>query len=104
MIYFGHMKRGLVILIPLLALVGFGCARTATNDVTSECQKAQYPFACVLDKAMAAKDPSICAQIEREKVMICVAGYEEIIGSKVACEDLKNPVSISDCKLARPIK
>ncbi|MFA6447179.1 MAG: hypothetical protein WCW31_02875 [Patescibacteria group bacterium] len=98
------MKRGLVILIPLLALLGFGCAKKVANDAKSGCEKAQYPFACVLDKAMAAKDVSICTQVEREKVMTCVEGYEEIIGSKVACEDLKNPVSISDCKLVRPTK
>lgn len=104
MIYSIHMKQGLAIALIFLSMAGLGCSKKSTESPLADCQNSQFHFACVLDKAMAAKDPSICAQVEQEKAMTCVAGYEEIIGSEVACEDLKNSILISDCKLERGTK
>jgi len=99
MIYSGHMKPGLVILLSFLAMMGFGCAKKAAIIASpANCQKAEYPFACVLDKAMAAKDPSLCVEAGDEKIANCINGYQEVTGLKINCAELKNPATAAACE------
>lgn len=113
MIYSGHMpyceqnrtmKWGLAALIPLLVFTGFGCSKKTVETSQTDCQKAQYPFACVLDKAMAAKDPSLCIEAGNDRIMTCISGYEEVTGIKINCAELKNPAVAAACVQAHKTK
>lgn len=68
--------------------------RLAEEDA---CANAQYPFACYLDKAMAAGDPSLCRNAGFGKVGDCLRAYSEILEIDVKCSEFQDPTFEVEC-------
>jgi len=89
-----------------ISLTGWGCKRQASPaqqqsaksaPAIEKCQKANQPFACILDAAMAADDPTLCVYAGEAKRMNCLNGYMEITGAPVACEVIQDPKFNAEC-------
>lgn len=66
---------------------GFGLNGKAS---ATSCETAQFPFACYLDKAMAAKDINLCNDVGLAKRVDCLKAYAEILGVNLDCNLIKD--------------
>lgn len=78
--------------------VGFGLK--ASKASSASCETAQYPFACYLDKAMAAKDPNLCNTAGPAKRIDCLNAYAEILGVALDCNLIKDIDFKTSCQAA----
>ena len=65
-----------------------------------DCATAQFPFACYLDKAMAAKDPGLCMAAGRGKRSNCLQSYAEIMNAEIDCGQISDPEFSAECSMA----
>jgi len=103
-------KLSFTLFATVCVLAGWGCKHQATpvsdknvdaGSVAGQCEKAEQPFACVLDQAMAARDPNICAAAGEVKRVTCLEAYAEILSEPVACAAVKDPKFKFDCLQAQ---
>lgn len=92
---------GLVIVIVLGAFIywkfGYPGSPKFGAKAGDECAKAKYPFACRLDKAMAAQDLNLCAVAGSERVN-CLKAYAEIQEIELDCSKLQDVGFREECK------
>jgi hypothetical protein len=118
LVYYLQYMRNLgitsILGLSLLAVLGGGCGgqeprgslappKTQVGPSTlplSDCKDANNVFACILDRAMDAKDPSVCATAGEEKRMNCVRAYVEITGAPVECRVFMDPKFRAECEKA----
>ncbi len=75
-----------------------GCNKTDMEPrLSANCSEAEYPFACYLDKALAAKDPNLCNQNDIPRIT-CLTAYEEIMADPVICANLADPLFGRECE------
>jgi hypothetical protein len=75
-----------------------GCNKTDMESrLSANCSEAEYPFACYLDKALAAKDPNLCNQGAIPRIT-CLTAYEEIMENPIACNELADPLFGQECE------
>lgn len=67
--------------------------------VKMDCATAQVPFACYLDKAMAAKDPNLCLNAGAAKKLDCLEAYKEILGVEVDCAVIQDADFQRECMM-----
>lgn len=67
--------------------------------VKMDCATAQVPFACYLDKAMAAKDPNLCLDAGAAKKLDCLEAYKEILGVEVDCANIQDADFQRECMM-----
>lgn len=70
------------------------------KGLAENCEEAQFPFACYLDKAMAADNPGLCQAAGREKRTNCLTAFAEIMGKEVDCAKLEDVGFRVECELA----
>lgn len=92
---------GVVVIIVLGAVIYWKFGSTdGQNLVTKakdECPQAKYPFACYLDKAMAANDLNLCAAAGAERVN-CLKAFVEIQEVELDCSKLQDIGFRNDCQ------
>jgi len=69
------------------------------KGLPENCEQAQFPFACYLDKAMAANDPDLCLKAGLGKQRNCLEAYAEIKGAPVDCAKLDDAGLRFDCEV-----
>lgn len=62
------------------------------------CETAQYPFACYLDKAMAAKDINLCNDVGPAQRVDCLNAYAEILNVALECNSIKDISFKTSCQ------
>ena len=62
------------------------------------CETAQYPFACYLDKAMAAKDINLCNDVGPAQRVDCLNAYAEILNVALDCNLIKDISFKTSCQ------
>ncbi|MDD5725991.1 MAG: hypothetical protein PHC53_01075 [Patescibacteria group bacterium] len=67
-----------------------GLKEKAGKAGSASCETAQYPFACYLDKAMAAKDLNLCNDVGMAKRVDCLNAYAEILNVALDCNSIKD--------------
>lgn len=99
-----YILIGAVIVLGLAGLIFWVVSQSNTQPATSlkevvkmDCATAQVPFACYLDKAMAAQDPNLCLNAGSAKRLDCLEAYKEILAVEVACTQIQNPDFQREC-------
>lgn len=94
-------------LLGLIGLVFWVVSQPGTGQPTSlkevvkmDCSTAQVPFACYLDKAMAAKNPNLCLDAGAAKKLDCLEAYKEILGAEVDCAVIQDADLQRECMMA----
>lgn len=64
------------------------------------CAHVKFPFACYLDKAMAADDFGLCYEAGIDKRVNCLESYAEIKGTPIDCNKLTDPKFQLECQAA----
>ncbi len=102
-----YILVGVLILLGLIGLVFWVFSQSSIGRPTSlkevvkmDCATAQVPFACYLDKAMAAKDPNLCLSAGAAKKMDCLEAYKEILGVEVDCAVIQDADFQRECMMA----
>jgi hypothetical protein len=94
------MKNPVIILGFCVLLFAAGCGKGSENspkvNSNSDCANAEYPFACFLDKATAAKDPNLCDAVGSKRIT-CITAYEELLEVEVPCDSLQEPSFAQEC-------
>ena len=91
------MKYFLPIFI-IAVFLAAGCNKADVEPgLSANCSEAEYPFACYLDKALAAKDANLCNQSVIPRIT-CLTAYEEIMETAVSCQDLIDPIFGQECE------
>lgn len=94
---------GLVVVVVLGALIYLkfewpkGQKIWAGKTAEDKCAKAEFPFACYLDRAMAAGDPNLCAAA-LDKRINCLKAYAEIQEADIDCAKLQDPDFRQECQ------
>ncbi len=95
------MKNIGIILLFGILFFGAGCGKNASDnfevDMNADCNKADYPFACFLDKSTAARDPNLCNDLGSKRIT-CISAYEELLEEEVACDTLTDQTFQMECE------
>ncbi|MDF1497042.1 MAG: hypothetical protein P1P90_03195 [Patescibacteria group bacterium] len=91
---------GITILFCVL-FVGAGCGKSANKDfvpdINADCETAEYPFACYLDKATGKKDPNLCNNAGSKRIT-CISAYEELLETEVSCDTIQDQSFQTECQ------
>jgi hypothetical protein len=96
---------GLALIITLGAIIYWkfewprGQKIWAGKVAEDKCVKAQYPFACFLDRAMSASDPNLCAAAQDKRVN-CLKAYAEIQETEIDCTKIQEMDFRQECQTA----
>jgi len=77
-----------------------GTKSVPSKNLAENCEQAQFPFACYLDKAMAADDPALCQAAGMGKRANCLTAFAEIMGKEVDCSKLGDTGFRMECVAA----
>ncbi|MFZ6015778.1 MAG: hypothetical protein ACOYUZ_05520 [Patescibacteria group bacterium] len=98
------MKKIAFLSLILLIIIGGGCfgktEKTTIISDKSNCETSEFRFACYLDRAMSAGDPSLCVDLGIDKRLNCLASYAEIMEAEIDCRSLKDPDFITECEMS----
>lgn len=100
-----YLIIGLVIIIVLGAIIYLkfewpgGPNLWAGKTAEDKCAKADFPFACFLDRAMAAGDPNLCASAADKRIS-CLQSYAEIQEVDIDCSKLQDDQFRQECQTA----
>ena len=111
-LYMRNLGKASILGLALFVCLGAGCgsqggqrgltppeASAGKSDIPlSDCKGASNVFACILDRAMNEKDPSLCASAGDDKRMNCVRAYVEITGAPVECKVFTDPKFRAECE------
>lgn len=98
-----YILIGIIVMLVLSGLLFWVFSRSDDQPaglkqvVKMDCATAQVPFACYLDKAMAAKDPGLCMNAGAAKRLDCLEAYKEIMGVKVDCAVIQDADFQREC-------
>jgi len=102
-------KMSIITSVLTLVLFGWGCKQAANTPQqeaakglpgVEKCQNAAQPFACIVDAAMAANDPTLCIGAGEDKRINCLEAYQEITGVPVLCDVIQDLKFKSECTKA----
>jgi hypothetical protein len=99
------MKAGLLLLVPVAALVLAGCTEADFADVQTSCAELE-DFAkanCWQQKALASGDPALCDNIDTSEYGVvknrCLAETAKQKGDYTACDRISDEAALKACRL-----